>query len=59
MQTEKPGIYDEIEELLGKIAPPRMALVEQKVASPAALTDIGEGVRQALRSVELPAVRSP
>lgn len=54
MQTEKPGIYEEIEELLGKIAPPRMALVEQRVVSPAALTDIGEGVREALRSVELP-----
>jgi hypothetical protein len=53
MYPEKP-VYEEIEELLAKIEPPRMALVEQRVSSPAALTDIGESIREALRSIELP-----
>ncbi len=53
MQTKKP-IYEEIEEILKKIEPPRVALVEQRVDAPAALEEIGESVREALRSVELP-----
>jgi hypothetical protein len=53
MQTEKP-VYAEIEELLGKVEPPRMALIEQQVDSPTALTEISGCVREALRSVELP-----
>ncbi len=31
-----------------------MALIEQRVSSPAALADVGEGVREALRTVDLP-----
>ncbi len=46
--------YKEIEDLLEKVRPPRMALVEQRVSSPAALVDIGEGVRESLRAVNLP-----
>ncbi len=53
MQTERP-VYEEIEELLGEVEPPRVALVEQRVDSPAVLADIREGIREALRSVELP-----
>src|SRR5918997_4141656 len=53
MQTKRP-IYEEIEEILKKIEPPRVALVEQRVDAPAALEEIGESVREALRSVELP-----
>ena len=54
MQTEKP-VHEELEELLGEVEPPPVALVEQRVDSPAALGDLREGVREALRSVELPA----
>jgi hypothetical protein len=50
MQTKRP-IYEEI---LKKIEPPRVALVEQRVDAPAALEEIGESIREALRSVELP-----
>ena len=53
MQTEKP-IYEEIEELLGGVEPPKMALVEQLIDSPPALEDIRAAVREALGSVELP-----
>ena len=53
MQLEGPA-YREIEELLGRVGTPRVALVEQGVESPAALANIGEAVRAALRSVELP-----
>lgn len=54
MQTERP-IYQEIEELLGGVEPPRVALVEQRVDSPPALADVRAAVREALRSVEVPA----
>jgi Lactate racemase N-terminal domain len=53
MQTEKP-VYEEIEELLGNVEPPAVALVEQRVDSPPALKDIRAAVGEALRSVELP-----
>lgn len=54
MQTERP-VYEEIEELLGKVELPRFALVEQEVDSPAALSDIRGAVREALEDVETPA----
>jgi hypothetical protein len=53
MQIERP-IYEEIEELLGEVEPPRVALVEQLVDAPSALADIRAAVGEALRSVELP-----
>jgi hypothetical protein len=53
MQTEKP-VYEEIEELLGNVEPPAVALVEQRVDSPPTLNDIRAAVGEALRSVELP-----
>src|SRR5918998_4019271 len=53
MQLEGPA-YREIEELLGRVGTPRVALGEQGVESPAALANIGEAVRADLRSVELP-----
>ena len=53
MQTEKPN-YGEIQEILKVVEPPRMALVEQRVDTPAAPKEIGESVREALRSVQLP-----
>jgi hypothetical protein len=53
MQTEKP-VYEEIEELLGNVEPPAVALVEQRVDSPSTLSDIRAAVGEALRSVELP-----
>ena len=53
MQTERP-IYEEIEELLGEVEPPRVALVEQLVDGPPSLTDIRTAVGEALRAVELP-----
>jgi lactate racemase-like protein len=53
MQTERP-IYEEIEELLGEVEPPRVALVEQRVDAPPALEDIRAAVGEALRSVEIP-----
>ena len=54
MQIERP-IYEEIEELLGEVEPPRVALVERLVDTPPALDDIRAAVGEALRSVELPA----
>ena len=53
MQTERP-VYEEIEELLGNVEPPAVALVEQRVDSPPTLSDIRAAVGEALRSVELP-----
>ena len=53
MQVERP-IYEEIEELLGEVEPPRVALVERLVDAPPALADIRAAVGEALRSVELP-----
>ena len=53
MQTERP-VYEELEEILREVRLPRGALVEQRVETPPALGDIREGVREALRSVELP-----
>jgi hypothetical protein len=53
MQTENP-VYEEIEEILRAVELPRLALVEQRVDSPPALTNIRESVREALRSVDLP-----
>ena len=53
MQTERP-VYEEIEELLGNVEPPAVALVEQRVDSPPVLKDIRAAVGEALRSVELP-----
>jgi Lactate racemase N-terminal domain len=53
VQTEKP-VYEEIEELLAEVEPPRVALVEQSVDSPPALGDIRAAVGEALRSVEIP-----
>ena len=53
MQTQRP-LYEEIEELLGNVEPPPVALVEQRVDSPPALSDIRAAVGEALRSVEVP-----
>src|SRR3712207_4052539 len=53
MQVERP-IYEEIEELLGEVEPPRVALVERLVDAPRGLADIRAAVGEALRSVELP-----
>ena len=53
MQTERP-VYEEIEELLRRVEFPRIALVEQEVESPAALSDIRGAVREALEGVEVP-----
>src|SRR5215213_7079317 len=53
MQTERP-VYEEIEELLGNIEPPAMALVEQRADGPPALGDVRAAVGEALESVEIP-----
>ena len=53
MQTENP-VYEEIQEILRAIELPSVALVGQRIDSPPALTNIREGVREALNSVELP-----
>ena len=53
MQTENP-VYEEIQEILRAIELPSVALVGQRIDSPPALTNIREGVRGALNSVELP-----
>ncbi len=53
MQTERP-VYEEIEELLGRVEFPRGAFVERDVDSPAALSDVRGAVREALREVEVP-----
>src|ERR687893_1052830 len=54
VQTEKP-LYEEIEEMLGNVEPPPVALVEQRGDSPPTLSDIRAAVGEALRSVEMPA----
>ena len=53
MQTKR-GVYAEIEELLGGVELPRLALVEQRIETPPALADIRAAVREALGAVELP-----
>ena len=53
MQTEK-SVYKEIEDLLEGVELPHMALVEQRIDTPATLPDIGEAVRDALQPVGLP-----
>src|ERR687890_2026348 len=53
MQTENP-VYEEIQEILRAVELPSVALVGQRIDSPSALTNIREGVREALHSVELP-----
>jgi Lactate racemase N-terminal domain len=53
MQTENP-VYEEIEEILRSVELPRVALIEQRIDSPPALTEIRESVREALSSVDLP-----
>ncbi len=50
----KQIVRDEIEELLGGVKLPPIALVEQSVDAPGALGDIRSAVRDALRQVELP-----
>ena len=55
MQPEWP-IYEEMEEPLGDVRPPHVALVEQTPGSLGALT--GAAVREAPGAVEFPA-RSP
>ena len=53
MPSEKP-VHEELEEVLREIELPRVALVEQRIETPKALTDIRKSVREALGSVELP-----
>ncbi|MGI8859485.1 MAG: lactate racemase domain-containing protein [Rubrobacteraceae bacterium] len=53
MQTENP-VREEIEELLRQVELPNVALVEQRVEGPDAISDIKENVRETLESVELP-----
>ncbi len=53
MQTEKP-VYKEIEEMLREIDLPHLALIEQDLDSPAALSDIRAAVEETLQKVELP-----
>ena len=53
MPSEKL-VHEELEEVLREIELPRVALVEQRIETPQALTDIREGVREALGVVELP-----
>lgn len=53
MQIERP-VYEELEEVLRGVELPRVALVEQRIETPPALTNIREGVREALGSVGLP-----
>jgi hypothetical protein len=53
VQTENP-LYEEIREILRPVELPRVALVGQRIDAPPALTDIREGVREALDAVELP-----
>ncbi len=49
------GAYGEIKDLLGEVELPRVAPVERRVDAPPALTDVRAAVREALRSVEVPA----
>jgi len=54
MHADGKPSYEEIEELLGEVDSPNVALVEQRVESPAAVEDIRAAVGEAMRSVELP-----
>lgn len=53
MQTERTA-HEELERLLREVELPRVALVEQRMETLPALTDIRTSVRGALGSVELP-----
>ena len=53
MRTRR-GVYAEVEELLGGVELPRVALVEQRIETPPALPDTRAAVREALASVEVP-----
>ena len=53
MRTRRDA-YAEIEGLLGEVEIPRVALVEQRIETPPALSDIRAAVREALGSVEMP-----
>jgi hypothetical protein len=53
VQTENP-VYEEIREVLRSVELPNVALIGQRIESPAALASIREGVREALDAVELP-----
>ena len=53
MQTENP-LYEEIHEVLRPVELPRVALVGHRIDTPPALTNIRDGVREALDAVELP-----
>jgi hypothetical protein len=48
------GVRDDLEELLGGMELPRMALVEQVVETPPAIPDVRAAVRDALKDVDLP-----
>ena len=54
MHADGKPSCEEIEELLGEVDSPNVALVEQRVESPAAVEDIRAAVGEAMRSVELP-----
>ncbi len=47
-------VHGEMEELLSRVEPPRVALVEQELESPPAIRDVRSAVREALGEVELP-----
>ena len=53
MQTENP-VREEIEKVLREVELPRVALVEQRIEGPGAIPDIRQGVREALKEVDLP-----
>ncbi|CAN5734440.1 lactate racemase domain-containing protein [soil metagenome] len=53
MQTENP-LYEEIQEVLRPVEIPRVALVGQRIDTPSSLTNIRDGVCEALDAVELP-----
>ena len=53
MRTRRDA-YAEIEGLLGEFEIPRVALVEQHIETPPALSDIRAAVREALGSVQMP-----
>ena len=53
MQTENP-VREEIDKILREVELPRVALVEQQMEGPDAIQDIREGVREALKEIDLP-----
>jgi len=53
VQTENP-VREEIDKILREVELPRVALVEQRMEGPDAIQDIREGVREALKEVDLP-----